>query len=154
MGERLLVSENARSSMQVCHIILSYKSQSPMRLFSQALYGVPCTHHAYKVWHLKAVFWARYTIIMLHTVLLFAGVEKTVMTLKRHYFSSNKHDAPGEIIWSEARQEAPWQGVWYHPSCVRQKRSYTKRDEDYWAGGGIQEVRKHARGDDTTSRSS
>lgn len=28
---------------------------------------------------------------------------------------------------------------------------YTKRDEDYWTAGGIQEVRKRSRGDDTTS---
>ena len=33
-----------------------------------------------------------------------AGVEKN-NEFKRHYFSSNKHDAPGEIIRSEARQE-------------------------------------------------
>ena len=35
--------------------------------------------------------------------LLFIGVEKNNDDLKRHYFSSNKHDAAGEIIRCEAR---------------------------------------------------
>ena len=81
----------------------------------------------------------------------FAGVEKNNDDSKCHYFSSNKHDAPGEIIRSECRQEALRQGVWDHPTCVRKKRSYTKHDDDYWTGGGIQEVRKRSREDDTTT---
>ena len=116
----------------------------------QALYGVPCTHHACQVWKLKAVFWTRYTRSNHYTFLsntcFIAGVEKNNDS-KRHYFSSNKHDAPGEIIRSEARQEALRQGVWDHPTCVRQKRSYSQRDKDYWEGGGIQEMRKRSRGD-------
>ena len=74
------------------------------------------------------------------------GVEKNDDS-KRHYFSSHKHDAPGEIIRSEYRQEALQEGVWDHPTCVRQKRSYTKHDDGYWNGGGIQDVRKRARDD-------
>ena len=27
------------------------------------------------------------------------------------------------------------QGVWDHPTCVRKRRSYTKRDKDYWTVG-------------------
>ena len=79
------------------------------------------------------------------------GVEKNNDDSKRHYFSSNKHDAPGEIIRSEFRQEALRQGVWNHSTCIRQKRNYTKVDSGYWDGGGIQEVRKRSRGDDTAS---
>ena len=30
-----------------------------------------------------------------------------------------------------------------HPSCERQKRPYTKRDDAYWTGGGIQENRRN-----------
>lgn len=85
-------------------------------------------------------------------LMVYAGVEKNNDDSKRHYFSSNKHDAPGEIIRSEARQEALRQGVWNHPTCVRQKRSYDKRDADYWEGGGIQEVRKRAREESTSSK--
>ena len=32
-----------------------------------------------------------------------------------------------------------------HPTCVREKRPYCKRDTDYWEGGGIQAVRKRQR---------
>ena len=81
-------------------------------------------------------------------MIYFTGVEKNNDDSKRHYFSSNKHDAPGEIIRIECRQEALRQGAWDHPTCVR-KRSYTKQEEEYWTGGGIQEVRKRAREDNT-----
>ena len=84
-------------------------------------------------------------------LIFYKGVERNNEDSKCHYFSSNKHDAPGEIIKSECRQEALRQGVWDHPTCVRKWRGYNKRDEDYWTGGGIREVRKHSRGDDTTS---
>ena len=84
-------------------------------------------------------------------LMMYTGVEKNNNYSKRHYFSSNKHDAPGEIIRSEARQEALRQGVWNHPTCVCQKRSYAKCDESYWEGDDIQEVRKRAREDNSTS---
>ena len=77
-------------------------------------------------------------------VLITLGVEKND-TSKRNYFSSDKHDAPGEIIRSDYRlNELQW-GVWGQPSCVREKRPYCKRDTDYWEGGGIQAVRKRQR---------
>ena len=83
--------------------------------------------------------------------MIYTGVEKDNDDSKRHYFSNNKHDAPGEIIRSEARQQALRQGVWDQPTCVCQKQSYAKRDESYWEGGGIQEVRKRARKESTSS---
>ena len=82
------------------------------------------------------------------------GIEKNNDDSKRHYFSSNKHDAPGEIIRTECRQEALQQGVCDHPTCVRQKRNYSKVDSDYWDQGGIQAVRKRLRGDQSSSNSS
>ncbi|MCG8626156.1 MAG: hypothetical protein MJE68_29690 [Proteobacteria bacterium] len=69
-------------------------------------------------------------------------MEKNNDTSKRNYFSSNKHDAPGEIIRSDYRLNELQQGVWGHSTCVREKRPYCKRDTDYWEGGGIQAVRK------------
>ena len=82
------------------------------------------------------------------------GVEKNNDDSKRRYFSSNKHDAPGEIIRTEYRQEALQQGVCDHPTCVRQKRNYSKVDSNYWDQGGIQAVRKRSRGDQSSSTSS
>ena len=58
-------------------------------------------------------------VVYIYILLIyFAGIEKNNDS-KWHYFSSNKHDAPGEIIRSECRQEALQHGVWDHPSCVR-----------------------------------
>lgn len=73
------------------------------------------------------------------------GVEKNNDDSKRHYFSSNKMDAAAEIVRCDYRLEAMRQGVWGHPSCHREKRKYTQRDDEYWNNGGIQEARKKAR---------
>ena len=61
---------------------------------------------------------------------------------KRHYFSSNKHDAASEIIRCEARLEMLCSGTKGFPSCERQKRPYQKHDSEYWNEGGIQEARR------------
>ena len=70
-----------------------------------------------------------------------SGVEKNNDTSKRNY-SSNKHDTPGEIIRSDYHLNELQQGVWGHPSCVREKQPYHKRNTNYWEDGGIQAVRK------------
>ena len=60
---------------------------------------------------------------------------------KRHYFSSNKHDAASEIIHCEARLEMLCNGTKGFPSCERQKHPYQKHDSEYW-NGGIQEAQR------------
>ena len=66
------------------------------------------------------------------------GVEKNNDDAKRHFFSGNRHDAAKDILVTEARLEHLEYEV---PTCVRQKRGYTKRDTDYWENG-IRENRK------------
>ncbi len=53
------------------------------------------------------------------------GVEKNNDDARRNYFSSNHHDPPKEILVTEYRLQtlAPF---------ARQKRSYTKTDNQYW----------------------
>ena len=83
---------------------------------------------------------------MEYCILFFvAGVEKNNDDSKRHYYSSNKHDAPAEIIRSDARLEMLRQGTGGYPSCERKKRKYDKHDEEYWSGGGIQKSRRDKR---------
>jgi len=84
-----------------------------------------------------------YTQLFDQIFLLVLGVEKNNDDSKRHYFSSNHHEAPAEIIRSDARLEMLVSGTDGHPSCERRKRPYTKHDDDYWNGGGIQEVRRN-----------
>ena len=69
-------------------------------------------------------------------------MKKNNDTSKQKYISSNKHDAAGKIIRSDYRLNELQQGVWGHPSCVREKRLYCKSNMEYWEGGGIQAVRK------------
>ena len=72
------------------------------------------------------------------------GVQKNDNTSKRNYFSSNRHNAPAEIIGSDFRLESLKRGVWGHGSCDPEKVKYTKKNDECWNEGGIQEVRKRA----------
>ena len=69
-----------------------------------------------------------------------AGVEKNNDDSRQNYFSSNKWDAPGDILRTEARLEhLSSQGY------CREKHEYTNRNTHYREGGGIEESRtKHA----------
>ena len=85
-----------------------------------------------------------------HTVVYIThltGVEKNNDDSKRHYYSSNKHDVPMELIRSEVHmEELAWGKDGYgHPSCQRTKRPYNKTNDEYWNGGGIQEDRRKKR---------
>lgn len=55
------------------------------------------------------------------------GVEKNNDDSKRNYFSSNKWDAPKEILISEER-------ISKLRNMARMKRKYTKKDTSYWEG--------------------
>ena len=79
----------------------------------------------------------------MYMYLITSGVEKND-TSKRNYFSSNKHEFPGEIIMNDYCLNELQRGVWGHPTCV-QKRPYCKRDTEYWEGGRIQAIRKRQR---------
>ena len=68
------------------------------------------------------------TIVEKALCIHFVGVEKNNDTAKHCYYSSNKHDPCGEVIRTEKRQEALEQ-------CRREKRPYSKRDEEYWSTG-------------------
>eukprot|EP00731_Ephydatia_muelleri_P028687 Em0020g331a len=61
------------------------------------------------------------------------GVEKHNDDSKRNYFSSNRWDAPAEIMLAEHRLELLQQ-------YAREKRHYTKHAAAYWHEGGMQET--------------
>ena len=54
---------------------------------------------------------------------------------KKNYFSSNRWDAPADIMMTEYRLEV----------LQREKRAYTKRDSAYWHEGGIEALRAKRR---------
>ncbi|KAL5491239.1 hypothetical protein EMCRGX_G016487 [Ephydatia muelleri] len=56
------------------------------------------------------------------------GVEKHNDDAKRNYFSSNRWDAPADIMMTEYRLEVLQE-------YSRAKRAYTKRDSAYWHEG-------------------
>eukprot|EP00731_Ephydatia_muelleri_P034690 Em0072g8a len=66
------------------------------------------------------------------------GVEKHNDDSKRNYFSSNRWDAPAEIMLAEHRLELLQQ-------YAREKRHYTKHAAAYWHEGGMQEMRSQMR---------
>ncbi|KAL5468683.1 hypothetical protein EMCRGX_G029790 [Ephydatia muelleri] len=66
------------------------------------------------------------------------GVEKHNDDSKRNYFSSNRWDAPAEIMLAEHRLELLQQ-------YAREKRHYTKHAAAYWHEGGMQVMRSQMR---------
>ena len=73
-------------------------------------------------------------------------MEKNNDDSKRHYFSSNKHDAASEIIHCEARLEMLRNGTKGFHSRERQKRPY----QNMTVNIGMKEVsRKHGGRDST-----
>ena len=54
------------------------------------------------------------------------------------------HTLPYPGYTTDFRLESLKRGVWGHSSCDREKRKYTKRNNEYWNEGGIQQVRKRA----------
>ena len=66
------------------------------------------------------------------------GVEKNNDDAKRHYYSSNRHDAPRDILLTEARLEVLQRE---EPSVVREKRTYMKCNAEYWEKGIIEQRR-------------
>ncbi len=68
----------------------------------------------------------------------YSGVEKNNDDLKRHYYSSNRHDAPAKMLQTEAIIDNMRYGTPNLPSCARKKRPYEKHNEEYWTEGIFQ----------------
>ena len=62
----------------------------------------------------------------------------TTIMQKKKYFSSNRWDAPADIMMTEYRLEVLQE-------YSREKRAYTKRDSAYWHEGGIEALRAKRR---------
>ena len=73
--------------------------------------------------HLINTFW----FVFMSNGLLFIGVEKNNDNSKQHYFSTNKHDAAGEIICCEARLEMLQNGIRGFSSYEQIKRPYKSK---------------------------
>ena len=87
--------------------------------------------------------------IHVHCTCTRVGVEKNNDDAKRNYYSSNRHDACRDILLAEARLEMLRRGIDGIQSCVRQKRTYTKKSTAYWHEGGIMESRKRPHNSNT-----
>ena len=72
------------------------------------------------------------------TIQYYSGVEKHNDDAKRYYFSSQRWDAPADIMMTEYRLELLQE-------YAREKRAYTKRKPAYWHEGGIEASRAERR---------
>ncbi len=59
------------------------------------------------------------------------GMEKSNDDAKRHYYSGNRHNALLETFYW---QRLEWRSLKeiLDPTCIRQKKEYTKRNSEYW----------------------
>ena len=70
--------------------------------------------------------------------MIILGVEKNNDDAKRRYYSGNRHNAARDILLTEARIEHLERES---PGCVREKRSYIKRNRDYWESDILEQRR-------------
>ena len=101
------------------------------------VYRVPNIIRQYGNFHVKI---GNALYFFLDSYLCTSGVKKHNDDAKRNCFSSNRWDAPADIMMTEYMLEVLQE-------YSREKRAYTKRDSAYWHEGGIEALRAKRRGE-------
>ena len=126
MGSTLLKHQKRGSPKEICNSL-------------HACNGIPCPKHYTPIRKFETIFMSRLVLyFFLDSYLCTSGVEKHNDDAKRNYFSSNRWDAPADIMMTEYRLEMLQE-------YSREKRAYTKRDSAYWHEGGIEALRAKSR---------
>ena len=126
MGSTLLKHQRTGSPKEICNSL-------------HACNGIPCPKHYTPIRKFETIFMSRLVLyFFLDSYLCTSGVEIHNDDAKRNYFSSNRWDAPADIIMTEYRLEMLQE-------YSREKRAYTKRDSAYWHEGGIEALRAKRR---------
>ena len=114
-------------------------SPKEIRNSLHACNGIPCPKHYTPIRKFETIFMSRLVLyFFLDNYLCTSGVEKHNDDAKRNYFSSNRWDAPADIMMTEYRLEMLQE-------YSREKRTYTKRDSAYWHEGGTEALRAKRR---------
>ncbi|KAL5489427.1 hypothetical protein EMCRGX_G018518 [Ephydatia muelleri] len=100
-----------QKAKQWVELFLSIKEEGHQKKYVTPYMHAECIHAFYTVGK--------------HLIGTVLGVEKHNDDAKRNYFSSNRWDAPADIMMTEYRLEVLQE-------YSREKRAYTKRDSAYW----------------------
>ena len=92
--------------------------------------GILCPKHYTPIRKFETIFMSRLVMHSTSFLIVIYAVEKHD-DAKRNYFSSNRWDAPADIMMTEYRLEMLQE-------YSREKRAYTKQDSAYWHEGGIE----------------
>ena len=127
MGSTLLKHQRRGLPKEICNSL-------------HACNGIPCPKHYTPIRKFEAIFMSRLVALyfFLDSYLCTSGVEKHSDDAKRNYFSSNRWNAPADIMMTEYRLEVLQE-------YSREKRACTKRDSAYWHEGGIEALRAKRR---------
>ena len=125
MGSTLLKHQRTGSPKEICNSLHAYN-------------GIPCPKHYTPIRNFETIFMSR--LVMHCTSFLYAlqVLRYTTIMQKKNHFSSNRWDAPADIMMTEYRLEVLQE-------YSREKRAYTKRDSAYWHEGGIEALRAKRR---------
>ena len=122
MGSTLLKHQRTGSPKEICNSL-------------HACNGIPNIIRQYGIlFHFKI---GNALYFFLDSYLCTSGVEKHNDDAKQNYFSSNRWDAPADMM-TEYRLEMLQE-------YSREKRAYTKRDSAYWHEGGIEALQAKRR---------
>ena len=125
MGSTLLKHQRTGSPKEILH----------------ACNGIPCPKHYTPIRKFETIFMSRLVMHCTSFLIVIYALQvlryTTIMQKKKH-FSSNRWDAPADIMMAEYRLEVLQE-------YSREKRAYTKRDSGYWHEGGIEALRAKRR---------
>ena len=129
MGSTLLKHQRRGSPKEICN------SLHPCN-------GIPCPKHYTPIRKFETILMSRLVMHCTSFLIIIYALQVLRNTCnddaKRNYFSSNRWDAPADIMMTEYRLEVLQE-------YSREKRAYTKRDSAYWHEGGIDALRAKRR---------
>ena len=126
MGSTLYKHQRTGSPKEICNSL-------------HACNGIPCPKHYTPIRKFETIFMSRLVMHCTSFLIVIYALQvlrnTAMMQKKKNYFSSNRWDAPADIMMTEYRLEV----------LQREKRAYTKRDSAYWHEGGIEALRAKRR---------
>ena len=125
MGSTFLKHQRRGSPKEICNSL-------------HACNGIPCPKHYTPIRKFETIFMSRLVMHCTSFLIVIYALQvlrnTTMMQKKNNYFSSNRWDAPADIMMTEYRLEVLQE-------YSREKRAYSKRDSAYWHEGGIEALR-------------
>ena len=120
MGSTLLKHQRRGSPKEICNSL-------------HACNGIPCPKHYTPIRKFEIIFMSRLVMHCTSFLIVIYALQvlRNTTMMQKETTSSNRWDAPADIMMTEYRLEVLQE-------YSTEKRAYTKRDSAYWHEGGIE----------------